>query len=107
MIPEVAEHNLTMAVYFLNHRKRVSRPTLAGDITLVAIRALRELKHAEDNHENPTSKLPKIDPNDWPRTINGIQDDYLRRYLGSTGIPLTYVTCPNHCSTQHNQLPHP
>ena len=87
-IPEAAEHNLTMAVYFLNHRKRVSRPVQPGDVTLVSIRALRELKRAEDNHENPT-KLPKIDPNDWPRTIEGIQD-YLRRYLGSTGIPLAY-----------------
>ena len=96
-IPEVAEHNLTMAVYFLNHRKRVSRPTLAGDVTLPAIRALRELKHAEDNHENPT-KLPKIDPNDWPRTIDGIQD-YLCRYLGSTGIPLAYVTRPEQAVT--------
>ena len=96
-IPEAAEHNLTMAVYFLNHRKRVSRPVQPGDVTLVSIRALRELKRAEDNHENPT-KLPKIDPNDWPRTIEGIQD-YFRRYLGSTGIPLAYVTRPDQAVT--------
>ena len=86
-----------MAVYFLNHRKRVLRLTLASDVTLAAIRALCELKHAEDNHENPT-KLPKIDPNDWPHTIDGIQD-YLRQYLGSSGIPLAYVTRPKQVVT--------
>ena len=78
-------------MYFLRHQQRVSRPVPIGSVTLNAVRALRVTKEAEEKHKNPTV-LPKIDPKDWPKTINGIQD-YLRGYLlGSTGIPLGYVT---------------
>ena len=83
-VPESAEFNLQLAVYFLRRKQRVSRPVLIGDVTLQSIRALRTIKDAEAKHQNPTV-VPKIDPKDWPKTIEGIQD-YLRLYLGSTGI---------------------
>ena len=89
-VSESAEFNLQLAVYFLRHQQRVSRPVPIGGVTLNAVRALRVTREAEEKHKNPTV-LPKIDPKDWPKTIDGIQD-YLRRYLGSTGIPLGYVT---------------
>ena len=89
-VSESAEFNLQLAVYFLRHQQRVSRPVPIGSVTLNAVRALRVTREAEEKHKNPTV-LPKIDPKDWPKTIDGIQD-YLRRYLGSTGIPLGYVT---------------
>ena len=89
-VPESAEFNLQLAVYFLRHKRQVSRPVLIGDVTLPTIRALRTTRDAEAKHQNPTV-VPKIDPKDWPKTIEGIQD-YLRHYLGSTGIPLGYVT---------------
>ena len=79
-VPESAEFNLQLAVYFLRHKRRVSRPVLIGDVTLPSIRALRTIRDAEAKHQNPTV-VPKIDPKDWPKTIEGIQD-YLRRLSG-------------------------
>jgi hypothetical protein len=56
-----------------------------------SIRYLRKLKIKEswrDNGDPPT--LPKIDPKNWPKTIDAIQDHF-STLLGETEDPLAYV----------------
>ena len=84
-----AETNLKLACYFLRHRIRTSRVSHAQDITIANTRSVREMKLTEENHENP-SDPPTISHKDWPKTMEAIEE-YLRNYLGETGIPLAYV----------------
>ena len=84
-----AETNMKLACYFLRHRVRISRVSHAADITIANTRSVREMKLTEENHENP-SDPPTISHKDWPKTMEAIEE-YLRNYLGETGIPLAYV----------------
>ena len=88
-----AETNLKLACYQLRHMLRLSRIMTPPQVTLLSVQAVRELRLNEENHKNPTIP-PKIDANDWPRTMEAIEE-YLRGYLGTTGIPLAYVVRPD------------
>ena len=83
-----AENNLKLTAYWLRHRVRTSRATTAADITLVNIRTVRELLKTEKANVNPVP--PVIDDRDWPKTMEAIRE-WLRTYLGESGIPLAYV----------------
>ena len=84
-----AENNLKLAAYFLRHRKRVSRPVVAADITLVNVCTLRDLRNSEESYKAP-SEVPSVNDKDWPKTIEAILD-ILRTTLGEDMIPLAYV----------------
>lgn len=84
-----AEENLKLAVYFIRHQFRVSRPVVVGVITSDSVRALKDLKAAEEGHTEPTEK-PVINADNWPRTLDEVEE-YLRNNLGQTKIPLAYI----------------
>ena len=88
-----AESNLKLARYWLRHRVRISRAVTVPSITIDNIEMTRELRVWEDAHENP-KEVPTIDTRDWPKTIEAMEE-YLRNYLGETGIPLAYVVRKN------------
>ena len=75
-----AENNLKLACHFLRFRERTSRDVQAADITLDNVRALHEHKDWEEDHEDVES--PTINPRDWPRTIEAIEE-WLKGCLGS------------------------
>jgi fermentation-respiration switch protein FrsA (DUF1100 family) len=64
-------------------------PLTPAAISSEAVRALKDLKIAEEDHVNPTNK-PVIKDDNWPRTIDDIEE-YLRNHLGQTKIPLAYI----------------
>lgn len=83
-----AENNLKLACYYLRYKERTSRTVTPDDITLDRVRAYRDHKEWEENHEDV--KPPEINARNWPRTIEAIEE-YLRGCLGVTGIPLAYI----------------
>ena len=46
-----AEKNLELASFFLKHKARTGRVTVATDITLDNVRLLRELKESKKEHK--------------------------------------------------------
>jgi hypothetical protein len=84
-----AEENLKLVVYYARHQFRVSQPVTPASITSIGVRALNDLKIAEEDHVNPTDK-PVIKDNNWPRTIDDMEE-YLRNHLGQMKIPLAYI----------------
>ena len=83
-----AENNLKLACYFIRYRGRTSRTCDPSDITLANVRSLRGHKEWEEQHED--LEAPEINPRDWPRTIDSLEE-WLRGNLGLTKIPLMYV----------------
>ena len=55
-----------------------------------SIRRLRELKIKEDSRERDSPSVPTIDPKNWPKTMDALQD-YFHCVLGDTKAPLAYV----------------
>ena len=53
------------------------------------MRALRHLQDAEQTHEEP-EEAPKIGASNWPKTLEALQE-FLRGFLGTTKVPLSYV----------------
>jgi hypothetical protein len=84
-----AENHLKLLAFFLRHQERVSSTTQVADITLDAIRALRELRDFESTYKAPDDP-PAINAKDWPKTMESIHE-YLRSFLGDHKIPLAYV----------------
>ena len=89
-----AETNLKLASYFVKYRVKTSRDTTAADITLEAVRNISGLREWELNHKDVDPPENIINPKDWPKTMESIQE-YLRGNLGVTGIPLAYVIRKN------------
>lgn len=87
-VPERAEDNLRLMCYYLRYKERTSRVVAAADVTIDSVRELRHHREWEDAHKDVDP--PTIDPKDWPRTIEGLEE-YLRGCLGVTKIPLAYV----------------
>ena len=85
-----AENNLKLACFFVRHRTRISRPINVAGVTLDLVRQMRDLKQAEEDHEDPEPPKKLINDKDWPKTMEGLQE-YLRSCLGVTKIPLAYV----------------
>jgi hypothetical protein len=85
-----AENHLKLLAFYLCHQARVSRAVQVPDITLDAIRSVRELREFELTHKTPTGELPIRNAKDWSKTMESIEE-YLRSYLGKRKIPLAYV----------------
>jgi hypothetical protein len=85
----VAQSNLKLATYWLQHRQSISQVTQPGDLLLLTVRAIKELKQEEEQHQDPDTK-PTINAKNWPKTLESI-NDYIDGYLGVTGAPLSYV----------------
>ena len=89
-----AEENMKLAARFARHRlHRISRPTVAADVTLQNVRAMTPLRKHEESHKNPTD-VPAIDDKDWPATFGNL-DEVLVNTLGEEKIPLYYVVREN------------
>ena len=84
-----AETHLKLLAFYLRHQARVSRVVQPADVTLDAIRTVRELREFESTYKKPED-LPSINAKDWPKTMEAI-DEYLRSVLGERKIPLAYV----------------
>jgi ribosomal protein S13 len=84
-----AEGHLKLLAFYLRHQARVSRNVTVPDITLEAIRSVRELREFESTYKKPDD-LPTINAKDWPKTMEAI-DEHLRSVLGERKIPLAYV----------------
>lgn len=76
----------------MRYRTRTSRATTAADTTLGGVRSLWDHKDWESKHENVEAL--EINPRDWPRTIDAIEE-WLCGCLGVTTIPLAYVVRPD------------
>ena len=74
-----------------------------ANIDVAAVRALKDLRLAEENHTNPTEK-PTINANNWPKTLEEIEE-YLRNHLSQTKIPLAYIVRRNEEVPNHNGDP--
>ena len=86
-----AEESLKLAVYYCRFRVlKTSRPTTSANLTRDNIRSIRELKEWEANHVDPDPAEGIINPKDWHRTMEALQE-YFRNCLGVTKIPLAYV----------------
>jgi hypothetical protein len=85
-----AETNMNLAAYYARFRDKTSRITTAAELILDPIRSVRGLRDWEDAHKpaDPPEKI--INPKDWNKTLEGIEE-YLRGCLGVTKIPLAYV----------------
>ena len=84
-----AEGHLKLLSFYLRHRARVSRMVAPADVTLEAIRSVRDLREFESTYKAPT-EAPTINAKDWPKTMESIEE-YLRSYLGERKIPLAYI----------------
>ena len=90
MVSQRAETNMQLASYTVRHHNRISRTTNVGTMNPTSIRRLRELKIKEDSRDKDTPSAPTIDPKNWPKTIDALQD-YFSCILGETKAPLAYV----------------
>lgn len=82
-------HLKLMAIYLRHQEMQVSRTVIRADITLEAIRKVRELREFKLMYKKPDD-LPIINAKDWPKTMEAI-DEYLRPVLSERMIPLSYV----------------
>jgi hypothetical protein len=90
MVSQRAETNLQLAAYTVRHYARISRNINIPAMNPTSVRRLRELKIKESSRDGDPPTLPKIDPKNWPKTIDAIQDHF-STLLGETKAPLAYV----------------
>ncbi len=63
-------------------------------MTLEAISRVRDLQRWQENLAEPAVPDKVVFKDDWPRTLEGLSE-YLRGFLGETGVPLSYVVRKN------------
>jgi hypothetical protein len=87
------EKSLKQAIYFVRHRIRVGRTCGPQNITLRNVRRLHQLKLDEDSYTEPDkpAKIIKTTPKKLRETMEDL-DSYFVKRLGTTKIPLAYVT---------------
>jgi hypothetical protein len=90
MVSQRAETNLQLASYTVRHYDRISRTINVPGMNPTSIRRLRELKIKESARGGDPPTLPKVDPKNWPKTVDAIQDHF-STVLGETKAPLAYV----------------
>ena len=73
-VSAMAKANLKRMIYELHHVARCSWPIVWGDITLVSTCKLVRQAKMEDSHKDPVT-LPTIEPKNWPKTFDTI-DEY-------------------------------
>ena len=90
MVSQHAETNLQLAAYTVRHYARISRTVNIQGMNPTSVRQLRELKIKENVREAEKLTLPKVDPKNWPKMMDAIQDHF-STLLGETKAPLAYV----------------
>ena len=90
MVSQRAETNMQLASYTVRHHNRISRATNVTAMNPTSIRRLRELKIKEDSRDGDPPTAPAIDPKNWPKTMDALQD-YFSCVLGETKAPLAYI----------------
>jgi hypothetical protein len=75
-----AENHLKLLAFYLRHQERISKVVNVANITLHAIRTLRELRDYKSSYKAPDDPQT-INAKDWPKTMESIQE-YLQLYLG-------------------------
>jgi hypothetical protein len=116
MILQRADVNMQLASHTVRHdNSRVSRTTDVVAMNLTHVRRLRELKIKEDSCDSNLPLAPTIDPKNWPKTIDALQDCF-SSVLGETKAPLAHVIHdvaaataeadddPNNCDTVENEM---
>ena len=92
--PNRAEESTKLAARFARHRlRRISRPTVAADVTLQNVRAMTPLRKHEESHKNPTD-VPAIDDKDWPATFGNL-GEVLVNALGEEKNPSLHAVREN------------
>ena len=89
----MAEKSLKQAIYFVRHRIRISRPCTPPSLTLVNVRRLYQLTADETSYVEPDkpSKLLKVTAMKLREKMEDLES-YFVKCLGTTKIPLAYVT---------------
>jgi hypothetical protein len=91
MILQRADANVQLASHTVRHdNSRVSRTTDVVAMNPTHVRRLRELKIKEDSCDSNLPLAPTIDPKNWPKTIDALQDCF-SSVLGETKAPLAHV----------------
>jgi hypothetical protein len=85
--------NLKLCVYYLKHKERFQRKSVANSINLVFVRSYRDQQRHEVSFKN-TAEEPVINDKKWPRTLETIKE-YLASQYGGTGATLDYVVRPD------------
>ncbi len=80
---------LKLACFYIHRQHRISLVPDAGSITVDKVRRFPHLRETKNDHSDP-EELPKLDPKNWSKTLEAIQE-YLRGFLGTTKVPLSYV----------------
>ena len=86
MVSQRAETNMQLASYNVRHHNRISQVTNVGAMNPTSISRLRELKIKEDARTSDPPAMPKINANNWPKTMDTIQN-YFTCILGETKAP--------------------
>jgi hypothetical protein len=92
-VDAMPEKSLKQMIYFIRHHICIGQPVNPANITLRNIRRLFQLKRDEDSYTEPTrpDKIVKYTPNNLREKMEDL-DAYFVKYLGTTKIPLAYVT---------------
>lgn len=87
----IAENNLKLMCYYIWYRQMTSDNLAPADLTRPNVRTIKGMKEQVEKHKDPDP--PELPNKNWPKNFEAL-DEYLRGCLGSTGIPLSYVTRP-------------
>ena len=89
----MAEKSLKQTIYFVPHRIRISRPCPPPALTLANVRRLYQLTADETSYVEPDkpSKLLKVTATKLREKMEDLES-YFVKCLGTTKIPLAYVT---------------
>jgi hypothetical protein len=74
MVSQHAKTNMQLASYTVRHHNRISRAVNVQAMNPTSIRRLCELKLKEDSRDSDAPSAPTIDPKNWPKTINALQE---------------------------------
>jgi hypothetical protein len=88
-IPQKAENNLKLMCFLLRYKERTSREIFSRP----ALRRRPFVPSRTSRNGKRSMRmlmLPEMNPKDWPRTFEAIED-WLRGVLGVSKIPLAYV----------------
>jgi hypothetical protein len=87
------EKSLKQAIYLVRHRIRIGRVCTPANITLRNVRRLFQLKRDEESYVEPAkpAKILKTTPKKLRETMEDL-DSYFVKCLGTTKIPIAYVT---------------
>ena len=85
-----AESNLMLAVYFTKHNDRVSRDVTFLNVMLAGVRKLAGKREMGEDSTEGSATASKVHNSNWLNTLE-IVEEYLRKFRGVNGAPLSYV----------------